>query len=1075
MKKLTLFIVSIVTILSANANGAADIMFMSAIKSNNYKDVMYWLEHGANPNYISTNNEIALYEAMTADFNRHHSFEKFDNSVALTELLLSHGADPNGNISILPLIVAVMKLGDYRLCNVLLKYGADPRKIETFKEVGMSAIDYAKKMGYTRVAQLLANPKSYSEKYTVTELNYLVKISFNQGKYDKTIKYCKQYYSQLPQELSSNYQGWLTKGHIQFYQVSALLQKSLQSLERNDFVETEKLLLEAITVDKERKANGDTQDIGVDLEANLAMVRNQMIRNPASVLDELDFLLKQGRKDATVMHYMLAAADYLQQMSDFDGRYELINTAYNWLKDEQLKNSLGDTLFLSTIIHAAGCYVSNKSPIMSVADIEKYDREMKQRFGEKSREYLIYELTTSQTLLYMKMYNESKLKLQGIIRAIEPILSNTKVDSQKRSEYMHMYVSSKFLMAGIYEFGEKNKEAAYIELKKILTDVTYASYINDVIYGDWIDLCYRLEKFDDIWSVTTRYYSLSHEKIENAMTALSEEDLLSWYGSARPFFYDGTIVLATNYSKSIPQYVIEDIYDNELFKKGLLLRSLDKLKDFVGNSKDSTIVYINRELQAKKIRLLQLQSSPMADQNIISELRMEINRGERLLAAQSSEYRQFQNESEIDWQQIKRSLKSGEVAIEFMNYGVVDQYFAIVLRSEWNSPKLIQLPKMILYSKEDKDFQNKMYIDYAETIGLYELEPHFLQIEGDAGEVYAYGGNGTDLYEAIWKPLLPYLNKGERIYFAPSGVLLQLAVEALPITESKRLMDEYKLIRVSSTRELVTTKHQVLQKNAALFGGITYSVNDMRTFKQESQKYPSLISNATRAIDYSFGHNNKPLPYLWGSLTEVNDIANLLKKYKYNVALYTTTAANEESFKAQSGRSASIIHIATHGFYWDNRKASMEPFIALSANDGLYIDPLMRCGLCMAGSDMARTGHVKDLPIGCEDGILTAKEIALLDLSNTNLVVLSACKTGIGKVTEEGVFGLQRAFKQAGVQSIIMSLWEIPDAETQELMSAFYNNVLSGQSYRDAFYNAQRTIRSKKSNPYYWAGFIMLD
>ena len=1071
--------------ISACASSAADMMLMSAIKSDNYKEAKYWLEHGANPNYISCDNELALYEAMTIDFNRHHNLEKFDNSVALTELLLSHGADPNGNISLLPLVDAVMKLGDYRLCNVLLKYGADPKKVERYREIRLNAIDYAKNKGYTRVAQLLENPKSYSEKYTVTELNYLVKISLNQGEYDKTIKYCKQYYSQLTQELSSNYDGWLTKGHIQFYEASALLQKSIQSLNRNDYAESERLLLEAIAVDKERKANGDTQDIGVDLEKNLAMVRNWMSPNPASVLDDLDFLLKQGRKDATVVCYLLAAADYLQQISDFEGSYELVSIAYSWLKDEQLKNSLGDTLFMSTVIQAAECYPSSKTPIMSASEMEVYGREMRQRFGEKSVEYLSYELATSVTLGYMGKYSDSKRKLQGIAQVTEPIISNSKLDQQKRSEYMRLYVSSKSIMASVYEIGEDNKEAAYNELKLILTDTKYSPYVEYASqYEDWIGLCYEMKRFDDIWSVVPKYFSLSHEKTMNALTALSEEDMLFWYGSSHPFFYDSWIVLATNYSKKVPQTVIEEIYNNELFKKGLLLRSIDRMKEFVNNSKDSTIVHINRKLQANKIQLLQLQSSSKADLATISKLKEAINRNERLLAAQSSEFRKYQNESNIDWKQIKNSLKTGEVAIEFMNYGAVDQYFAIVLRNDWRAPKLIQLPKMILYSQEDKDFQNKMYVDYAESVGLYDLEPHFLKVDGDAGEVYAYGGNGTDLYEAIWKPLLPYVNNGDRIYFAPSGALLQLAVEALPVNESKRLMDEYNMIRVSSTRELATTKHSSLKKNAALFGGITYSVNDMKVFEQESRKYPTPASGVTRSADYGFSQSYKPLPYLLGSLKEVNDISNLMKRYKFSVSTHTMTAANEESMKAQSGRSASIIHIATHGFYWDNEKASMEPYIAQTGSSTQYIDPLTRCGLYMAGADVARSGHVRDLPIGCQDGVLTAKEISLMDLRGCDLVVLSACETAKGDITSEGVFGLQRAFKMAGVQTIIMSLWPVNDAATQMLMTEFYTNWIERkQSKREAFKNAQNAVRyavdkdgdRMYENPKYWAGFIMLD
>ena len=136
----------------------------------------------------------------------------------------------------------------------------------------------------------------------------------------------------------------------------------------------------------------------------------------------------------------------------------------------------------------------------------------------------------------------------------------------------------------------------------------------------------------------------------------------------------------------------------------------------------------------------------------------------------------------------------------------------------------------------------------------------------------------------------------------------------------------------------------------------------------------------------------------------------------------------------------------------------------------------MRSGLLLAGSNYAFTGHFEQLPKSLQDGVLYAKEISLLDLSETELVVLSACETGQGDITSEGVFGLQRAFKMAGVQTIIMSLWKVNDQATQLLMTEFYNNWIGKhQSKRDAFRNAQTTVRIKYEEPEYWAGFVMLD
>ena len=111
-----------------------------------------------------------------------------------------------------------------------------------------------------------------------------------------------------------------------------------------------------------------------------------------------------------------------------------------------------------------------------------------------------------------------------------------------------------------------------------------------------------------------------------------------------------------------------------------------------------------------------------------------------------------------------------------------------------------------------------------------------------------------------------------------------------------------------------------------------------------------------------------------------------------------------------------------------------------------------------------------------QDGILRAKEISLLDLRDAELVVLSACETGKGEITGEGVFGLQRAFKQAGAQTIIMFFWPVNDEATQLLMTEFYRNwITNHQSKREAFRNAQQTVRAQYTKPVYWVGFIMRD
>jgi len=219
--------------------------------------------------------------------------------------------------------------------------------------------------------------------------------------------------------------------------------------------------------------------------------------------------------------------------------------------------------------------------------------------------------------------------------------------------------------------------------------------------------------------------------------------------------------------------------------------------------------------------------------------------------------------------------------------------------------------------------------------------------------------------------------------------------------------------------------------------------------------------------------------FLPGTEDEVEQIGEYLTERQLPHKLYMRTAGNEESFKQLSGTATGIIHLATHGYFLEDLERDydrevMERIGGGSRGSKVFENPLLRSGLLLSGSNRAWTGE--DVIEGIEDGILTADEISQMNLIKTQLVVLSACETGLGEAkTSEGVFGLQRAFKLAGVETLIMSLWTVPDDATADLMIAFYELWLSGKTKSQAFAEAQRQVREKYKEPYHWAGFVMMD
>ena len=264
-----------------------------------------------------------------------------------------------------------------------------------------------------------------------------------------------------------------------------------------------------------------------------------------------------------------------------------------------------------------------------------------------------------------------------------------------------------------------------------------------------------------------------------------------------------------------------------------------------------------------------------------------------------------------------------------------------------------------------------------------------------------------------------------------------------------------------------------------LYGGLRY---DAGFDKSVTEKSLAILDEAfkERANVRGMGLRGGK-EFLKHTKEEVDIIGKELNNANWECVLDTAAMGTEESFKALSGKNVGCLHISTHGFYYNKEDADNARYKFMLIDNNMVSaedKALTRSGLVMAGAN-----HILEnekLPDNVEDGILTAKEIADVDLRGLDLVVLSACQTGLGDIAQgEGVFGLQRGFKKAGANSILMSLWEVEDKATQILMTQFYRNLLSGQSKRQSLLSAQKYLREvdggRYDEPKYWAAFVLLD
>lgn len=527
-------------------------------------------------------------------------------------------------------------------------------------------------------------------------------------------------------------------------------------------------------------------------------------------------------------------------------------------------------------------------------------------------------------------------------------------------------------------------------------------------------------------------------------------------------------------------------YDGVLLSKGLLLNTELEMKNILKESNNLDIMKMYESLNYNK-RLLNTEYEKPIKERLVNtdSLSRIIEKVERELTAKSKEYGDYTKNLRINWKDVRKTLTEKDIAIEFFSlYWNADStlYAAYILKKGMKRPVLYHTFVKTKYEKDKSLYNTPQYCRW------------------------------------IWEPISNLLEGVENIYFAPAGELYNIAIESLPHWNEDCLMsDKWNMYRLSSTRQLAVIKDKGSLKKASVYGGVKYDTKEDLLIA-DSKRYQS----RERSLNYEPFEIADSLnlrsgaAYLPATKAEAEEIDKTLEQKKIATSLKLDTLATEGTFKDLSGKKTNLLHIATHGFYWTEKEAKYRNNLDfLMMNDNMqphYVEDkaLTRSGLLLAGANNALMG--KKLPEGVDDGILTAKEISQLDLRGLDLVVLSACQTGLGEIKGDGVFGLQRGFKKAGANSLLMSLWKVDDEATRLLMTQFYKNLTSGMSKYESLKLAQKYVREyeievevksdvrpsvsahakeqahrnssneknykkvkKYQDPYYWAAFILLD
>lgn len=473
------------------------------------------------------------------------------------------------------------------------------------------------------------------------------------------------------------------------------------------------------------------------------------------------------------------------------------------------------------------------------------------------------------------------------------------------------------------------------------------------------------------------------------------------------------------------------IYNYQLLTKALLLSSSIKIRERILNSTDDKLkTQYNAWLQKKELLTLALSMSPT--QLIESEvdpgaLQQEVEQLEKELSQRSELFGQSFENKRITFEDVKKSLKPNETAIEMVRYRYFNHdfsdsviYAALYLKTDFSKPKVIML-------KDGKKMETRYFKFYRNAI------------TGKVPDEVSYG--------VFWKPITDGIGQSSTIFLSADGIYNQINLEAIPTPDGKYVIDNANIVLVSNTKDMFLKK---LKSNSSA-----------------SENTASMFGNPTFYITASADHSIAALP---GTEKEVNQLQFMLKQKGWITAEYVETSASEENVKEMN--SPKIFHIATHGFYKPTAQVTLEEELE-GSEAVLNQNPLMRTGLLLrgAGDLMEKTEYNYNM----ENGILTAYEAMSLNLDKTDLVVLSACETGLGDLEAgEGVYGLQRAFLVAGAKVLIMSMFKVDDDATQKLMLKFYQKWLNSANLRASFIDAKKELRLDYPEPIYWGAFMMI-
>jgi len=557
------------------------------------------------------------------------------------------------------------------------------------------------------------------------------------------------------------------------------------------------------------------------------------------------------------------------------------------------------------------------------------------------------------------------------------------------------------------------------------------------------------EKFQQAITLFRQLATNTLDQVQKNFSTLSENEKRQFFATNKPYLDNFILFAANSVIRKSPE---SDKLAHEAFQllvatKGIVLNSTGKARREILQSSDTKLITLYEEwlkLREMIAKLYNVGTVELKRRNInIDSLDLKARALEKELSSKSKAFNEAFNVQLNTWKDIHGKLKDDEVLFEITHVqGDKGKVFYVIFVLKKNTT---QAPEIIVLNNG---------IELEEALAFYKNTIKFRREDKES-------------YLKYWKPFEPFSKGMKKVYFSADGVFTQINPSTLFDPESRQfLLEKQNIEIITSSKDLLQIKGaEPLSGKVLLLGNPSYQING--------------TSDSKNVVDFDnqdgFWLRNSTFAGLPATQKEIENIETYLQANKsLQIKKLTDKNATEANLKSETGQ-VKVLHIATHGFFipshHDEEHDKSMNFSTAAEED--RDDPMLRSGLILAGvTDYFRSEKKSQ---DQEDGILTAYEIMNQKLDNTSLVVLSACETGLGKVQAgEGVYGLQRAFKIAGTQALVMSLWKVDDAATQELMQAFYEDWMKTNNKPLSFRNAQNKILQKYKHPYFWGAFIMI-